>query len=107
MVALAFNESSTRESSDPNRNNKKTPYLDTFHAVSFSSMKAILHINSSNQGFSYWARVSVVKPGFQLLNQGFSQFAHWFFKLRFQLLNPGFKLKSEIKFMNPVLLVEN
>ena len=36
-------------------------------------MEAILHINSSNQGFSYYTLISVVKPGFQLLNQGFSQ----------------------------------
>ena len=39
-------------------------------------MEAILHIDSSNQGFSYETQDSVVKPGFQLLNQGFNRFAH-------------------------------
>ena len=39
-------------------------------------MEAILHINSPNQGFSYETQDSVVKPGFQLLNQGFNRFAH-------------------------------
>ena len=39
-------------------------------------MEAILHINSSNQGFSYETQDSVVKPWFQLLNQGFNRFAH-------------------------------
>ena len=54
-------------------------------------------------------KVSAIKPGFQswLLNQGLSHFAHLFFKPSFQLLNPGFKLKSGIKFMNPVFQVEN
>ena len=72
-----------------------------------SSMVAKLHIKSSNQGFTCYRRVSVVKPRFQLLNQGFRHFAHRSFKPRFHLLNPGFELKSEIKFMNLVFQVEN
>ena len=35
-----------------------------------------LHINSPNQGFSYETQDSVLKPGFQLLSQGFNRFAH-------------------------------
>ena len=38
-------------------------------------MEAILHINFSNQGFGYETQDSVVKLGFQLLNQGFNRFA--------------------------------
>ena len=40
------------------------------------NMEAILHIDSSKQGFSYETQDSVVKPGFQLLNQSFNRFAH-------------------------------
>ena len=39
-------------------------------------MEAILHINSSHQGFSYESQDSVVKLGFQLLNQRFNRFAY-------------------------------
>ena len=71
------------------------------------NVEPILHINSWDQGLSFYARFSIVKPRFQLLNQDFSHFAHWLFKPRFQQLNLGFKLKSGVKFMNPVFHVKN